>query len=84
MKQLAIALLEQALADSVSSEINIRESAEVFLFSKNPEAIKIRRHWLGAAGLPSDAFERLSRLSHTELRRRCRALHSVSRQIGAR
>ena len=75
MKRLAIALFEQALADAVNNNAEIRDPSRAFLFSRRDEMTRIRNHWLRQAGLPLDAFERLGRLSHEELHSRLRKTH---------
>jgi hypothetical protein len=75
MKRLAVALFEQALADSVSHRPEVRDMARSFLFSDGEEMTRLRDHWLRQAGLPLDAFVRLSRLSHEELHARLRKTH---------
>ena len=72
MKRLAIALFEQALADAVSNQTDVREMARAFLFGRGQEMSCLREHWLRQAGLPLDAFVRLGRLSHEDLRERLR------------
>jgi hypothetical protein len=72
MKRLAIALFEQALADAVSNQADVREMARAFLFGRGQEMSCLREHWLRQAGLPLDAFVRLGRLSHEDLRERLR------------
>lgn len=79
MKRLAIALIEQALADAVNGDLRSRETARAFLFSNSPEAVETRQHWLREAGLPLDAFDRLAGLSQSELKKRFRLMGSVSR-----
>ena len=75
MKRLAIALFEQALADSVSPHADLRDMARAFLFSRSEEMSRLRDHWLRQAELPLDAFVRLGRLSHDELHERLRKTH---------
>lgn len=75
MKRLAIALFEQALADAVSPQDEVRDMARAFLFGQNPEMARLRDHWLRQAELPLDAFVRLGRLSHAELHQRLRKTH---------
>jgi hypothetical protein len=75
MKRLAIALFEQALADAVNSRTDVREMARAFLFGEGQEVSCLREHWLRQAELPLDAFVRLSRLSHDDLRERLRRRH---------
>ncbi len=70
MKRLAIALFEQALADAVSHRAEVRDMARAFLFGQGQELSSLREHWLRQAGLPLDAFVRLGRLSHDDLRER--------------
>ena len=72
MKRLAIALFEQALADAVSNQACFREMARAFLFGQSNEMSRLREHWLSQAELPLDAFVRLGRLSHNDLRERLR------------
>lgn len=75
MKSLAIALFEQALADAVSDRADVRDMARTFLFSQSKGMSRLRDHWLRQAELPLDAFVRLGRLSHAELRARLRKTH---------
>lgn len=75
MKRLAIALFEQALADAVSHHADVRDMARAFLFSQSEGMSQVRNHWLRQAELPLDAFVRLGRLSHDELRERLRKTH---------
>jgi hypothetical protein len=76
MKRLAIAVFEQALADAVSPRADVRDTARAFLFSQSEEISRLRNHWLRQAELPLDAFVRLSRLTHGELRERMRKTHA--------
>ena len=75
MKNLAIALLEQALADAASHDADIRNMAREFLFSENEAMSRLRAHWLHQAGLPLDSFKRLAHLSSAELHQRLRKTH---------
>ncbi|MDA0206815.1 MAG: hypothetical protein O3A53_13270 [Acidobacteria bacterium] len=72
MKNLAIALLEQALADAVSDRADVRDKARAFLFSESEPMSRLRNHWLRQADLPLDALRRLAPLSRDELHERLR------------
>ena len=76
MRNLAFALLEQALADAVSHDDDVRDSARAFLFGEKEAMSLLRAHWLRQAGLPLDAFRRLAHLSAHELRERLRKTHA--------
>lgn len=77
-RQLAAAVVYQALEDVLSSNSERCHDARMFLFSAGEEYRIVRDYWLGFLDLQPCLIERLSSLNQEQLRARLR--HAARRQ----
>ena len=77
-RQLAAAVIYQALEDLLSSNSERRRDARMFLFSEGQDSRTVRDYWLDVLDLQPHSLDRLRSLNHEQLKARLR--HASRRQ----